>query len=130
MPQSYPIHSNVLRSSTGSILHRAPNPYLLPTRVLRPTNLRWDSPINVVDFKTRPLTNHTKAFQNPFLFSPKTKLARSESLQMPNAYFLNQPLLPKPKLDARHFCGLAPIHENKYVIKEIPSFRPPVTIRR
>ncbi|UJR27324.1 hypothetical protein I4U23_008617 [Adineta vaga] len=130
MPQSYPIHSNVLRSSTGSILHRAPNPHFLPTRVLRPTNLRWDSPINIVDFKTRPLINQKKTFQNPFFFASKGKLARSESLQMPNTYLLNSHMLQKSKLDAKHFCGLAPIHENKFMIKEIPAFRPPVSISR
>ncbi|CAF1672162.1 unnamed protein product, partial [Adineta ricciae] len=130
MPQSYPIHSNVLRSSTGSILHRAPNPHVLPTRVLRPTNLRWDSPINIIDFKTRPLINQKKTFQNPFFFASKNKLARSESLQMPNTYFLNNQMMQKSKLDAKHFCGLAPIQENKYMIKEIPPFRPPISISK
>ncbi|CAF3512692.1 unnamed protein product [Adineta steineri] len=123
MPQSYPIHSNVLRSSTGSVLHRGPNPHILPTRLLRPTNVRWDSPINIVDFKTRPLINQKKCFQNPYIFQSKPHLVRSESLQMPNTYLINNEIMQKSKLDAKHFCGLAPIHENKYLMKEIPAYR-------
>jgi hypothetical protein len=127
-PQSYPIHSNVLRSSTGSILHRVPNPQMLPTRMFRPTNnVRWDSPINMVDFKSRPMINPNKTFQHPMMFPPRAKLARSESLQIPNT---NNEIMQKAKLDARHFCGLAPIQENKPTIREIPSFRMSVPIIR
>ena len=111
---------NLLRSSTGSILHRLPNSRPFPT-TLRPTSIRWDSAINIVDFKTRPLIN-----QNSMIFSSKKKLVRSESLQIPNINIIIQ----KPKFDARHFCGLQPIQENKRTIREIPSFRPPPTMSR
>jgi len=122
--QSYPIHSNVLRSSTGSILHRVPNPRILTTTtILRPTNVRWDSAINIVDFRTRPLHSQKKNFQNPIILSPVTKLVRSESYQIPNMYPINNRIIEKSKLDAKHFCGLPPIHENKLLIREIPPFR-------
>src|SRR5689334_17463453 len=78
---SYPIHSNVLRSSTGSLLHRIPNPRTLTTTILRPTNVRWDSAINIVDFRTHPLINQKNNFQNPIILSSQPKLVRSESLQ-------------------------------------------------
>jgi hypothetical protein len=124
IPQSYPIHSNLLRSSTGSILHRIPNPHpLTTTTVLRPTNIRWDSGINIVDFRTHPLMNQNKSFQNPIRLSSGNKLVRSESLQNSDIYSMNNRLIQKTKLDAKHFCGLAPIQENKLMIREIPSFR-------
>lgn len=123
IPQSYPIRSNVLRSSTGSLLHRVPNPRTLTTTVLRPTNIRWDSGINIVDIRTRPLMNQKKPFQNSILLSSGNKLTRSESLQIPNMYSMNNRLIQKTKLDAKHFCGLAPIQENKFLIREIPPFQ-------
>lgn len=130
MSQPYPIHSNILRSSTGSILHRAPHPRHLPTTVLHPNNVRWDSAINIVDFRTRPLFNPRKPFQNPVFLPPGGKLVRSESLQMSNTYSMNHRIVQKPKLDAKHFCGLAPIQENKLLIREVPSFRPPGAMSR
>jgi hypothetical protein len=127
VPQSYPIHSNVLRSSTGSILHRIPNPRTLTTTtMLRPTSVRWDSAINIVDFRTQPLVNQTKNFQNSTILSSGTKLIRSESFQIPNMDSINNRIIQKSKLDAKHFCGLPPIHENKYFLREIPPFQPPV----
>jgi len=129
--QSYPIHSNVLRSSTGSILNRVPNPRILTTTtVLRPNNVRWDSAINIVDFRTRPLVSQKKTFPNPIILSPGTKLLRSESYQSPNMYPINNRIIQKSKLDAKHFCGLPPIQENKLFIREIPSFQPFGTISR
>jgi hypothetical protein len=121
--QSYPIHSNVLRSSTGSILHRVPNLRTLTTTVLRPTNIRWDSGINIVDFRAQPLMNQKKPFQNPIFLSSGNKLTRSESLQIPNMYPMNNRFIQKTKLDAKHFCGLAPIPENKFMIREIPPYQ-------
>ncbi len=130
-PQSYPIHSNVLRSSTGSILNRVPNPRILTTTtVLRPNNVRWDSAINIVDFRTRPLVSQKKNFPNPIILSPGTKLLRSESYQSPNMYSINNRIIQKSKLDAKHFCGLPPIQENKLFIREIPPFQPFGTISR
>ncbi|CAF4729504.1 unnamed protein product, partial [Rotaria magnacalcarata] len=65
--QPYPIHSNLLRSSTGSILYHVPNPRTLTTTILRPTNSRWDSEINIVDFKARPLINQKQKSHNPMV---------------------------------------------------------------
>ena len=126
IPPSYPLHSNVLRSSTGSILHRIPNHRTLTsTTILRPTNLRWESAINIVDFKTRPLIHQKRNVQNTMIHSSGTKLVRSESLQISNMYSIhNNRILQKSKLDAKHFCGLPPIQENKVVIRQIPPFRP------
>lgn len=130
-PQSYPRYPNLFRSSTGPILNRVPNPRTFATTtVLRPTNLRWDSAINIVEFKALPFINQRKILQNPMVSSPKTKLVRSESLQIPNIYPINNTIIQKPKLDARHFCGLAPILEYKSLIREIPPFRLPVTMMR
>jgi hypothetical protein len=125
--QSYPVHSNVLRSSTGSILHRAPPPRTINTTILRPTNVRWDSAINIVDFRTRPLMNRKTHFQSPMILSSGNKLVRSGSLQIQN---MNPIIMQKSKLDAKYFCGLGPIHENKLLIKEIPPFQPRVTTSR
>jgi hypothetical protein len=130
-PQSYPIHSNLLRSSTGPVLHRTSNSHAYATTtILRPTNLRWDSAINIVEFKTRPLINQRKTFQHPMILPSRPKLVRSESFQFPNMYSINNRIIQKPKLDARHFCGLAPIPEFKSLIREIPPFRPPVAMSR
>ena len=130
IPQSYPIHSNILRSSTGSVLHRVPNPRTLPTTILHPTNVRWDSAINIVDFRTRPLINPRKPFLKPILLPGENKLLRSATLQPFNPYLMNNRIIQKPKLDAKHFCGLEPIQENKLMIREIPSFRPSETMSR
>jgi hypothetical protein len=132
IPQSYPIHANILRSSTGSMLHRVPHPRALTatTTVLRPTNIRWDSGINLVDFRTRPFMNPKNPFQKPFFLPSGTKLTRSESLQIPNMYSMNNRLMQKTKLDAKHFCGLAPIQENKLLIREIPPFQKNGTMSR
>lgn len=126
--QSYPMQPNILRSSTGSMLHRVPHPRALPTTVLRPTNVRWDSAINIVDFRTRPLVSQRKNLQNPMILSSGTKLVRSESFQLPNNYSMNNRIIQKSKFDAKHFCGLQPIHENKLFIREIPPFRPSGTM--
>jgi hypothetical protein len=122
--QSYPIRPTVLRSSTGSTLYRVPNPRSLTT-ILRPTNVRWDSAINIVDIRTRPLVSQKKDFESSFIVSPRTKLVRSESLQIPNMHSINNRIIQRSKLDAKHFCGLPPIQENKLYIREIPPFRPP-----
>ena len=86
MRQSYPVHSNVLRSSTGSMLHRLPPSRPLTSTVLRPTNVRWDSAINIVDFRTQPLINQRRTFPNTNLSSSRNGLVRSESLQISNVY--------------------------------------------
>lgn len=128
--QSYPMQPNILRSSTGSMLHRLPNPRV-PTAaaaVLRPTNLRWNSGINIVDFRTRPLVSQKKNFQNSTFLSSGTNLTRSESLQLPNTYLINNQIIQKSRFDAKHFCGLPPIHENKLLLKEIPPFRSPAVM--
>jgi hypothetical protein len=122
MPQSYPIHSNLVRSSTGSMLHRVPNPRT--TTMLRPMNIRWDSAINIVDFKTRPLVHQKRSVQNQIILTSGRKLLRSESMQITNMNLVNNGTISKTKIDARHFCGLAPIQENKLLIREIPPFRP------
>jgi hypothetical protein len=67
--------------------------------------------------------NQNKSFQNPIRLSSGNKLVRSESLQNSDIYSMNNRLIQKTKLDAKHFCGLAPIQENKLMIREIPSFR-------
>lgn len=129
-PPSYPRHSNILRSSTGSILHRLPNyPYhhhhhrgLTTTATLRPKNLRWESGINIVDIKSRPLVHQRYSLQDPMMLSSRTKLVRSESLQIPNNPY-PQRIMENSELDARYFCGLPPIQENKPIMREIPPFR-------
>lgn len=126
--QAYPIHSNLLRSSTGSILHRVPNPRPLPTTILPPTNARWDSSINVIDFKTVPLVSQTKAFEKPMVYSSGNKLFRSESLKVSNSNSIKNDIIQQQKPDARYFCGLAPIQENRLLIRNIPSFRPQSSI--
>ena len=121
IPRSYPIHPAVLRSSTGSILQRTPHPRALTTTVLRPTNLRWDSAINIVNLRTRPLINPRRSLQYPIPLAAGTQVVRPISLQSSNTYSMNNRVLVPPKFDARHFCGLAPIQENKLMIREIPS---------
>ncbi|CAF0834359.1 unnamed protein product [Rotaria sp. Silwood1] len=125
VPQSYPIPSNLFRSSTGSILYRIPNSRTLTTTILQPNNMRWDSPINIDDFETYPFASDKKNFQNSIILSSGKKLLRSESLKISNnSYSLNNDLIRKSKLDAKYFCGLAPIDENKLTIRDIPTFRP------
>ena len=102
---THSIRAPLLRSSTGYLLQHVPNP-------------RWESAINIVDSKARPLVN------------PGIRLLRSESLQLTNSYSINPRMIPRTKVDARHFCGLGPIYENKPMIREIPSFRVPVPINR
>ncbi|CAF2422697.1 unnamed protein product [Rotaria sp. Silwood2] len=122
--QSYPIHSNLFRSSTESILYCIPNSRTLTTTILRPNNIRWGSPINIIDFNTCPVINQKNNFQNSTILSSGKKLLRSESLKISNNHLINNDLIQKSKLDAKFFCGLAPIDENKLAIREIPSFRP------
>ncbi|CAM4749860.1 unnamed protein product [Rotaria magnacalcarata] len=122
--QPYPIHSNLLRSSTGSILYHVPNPPTLTTTILRPTNSRWDSEINIVDFKARPLINQKQKSHNPMVFSSRNKLLRSESLKVQNNNSINNETIQQQKIDARYFCGLAPIQENRQLIRDMPPFRP------
>lgn len=126
--QSYPLHPHITRSSTGLILQRLPPPpRALTTTVLRPTNVRWDSAINIVDFRTRPLIDPRRSVRYPLPISRGNQLVRSGPLQSSNTYPMNNRIIPKPKLDAKHFCGLAPIQENKLLIRETPSSstRPP-----
>ena len=114
------VRAPLLRSSTGYLLQHVPNPRVLMTTnsTLRPTSPRWESTINIVDSKARPIVN------------PGIRLLRSESLQLTNSYSTNPRMIPRTKVDARHFCGLGPIYENKPMIREIPSFRGPVPINR
>ncbi|CAF0941152.1 unnamed protein product [Didymodactylos carnosus] len=120
--RSLPI-SNVYRSPTTVFS-------LSPTTVLRPTNIRWDSEINV-NLKSLPLISQKTNFHIQKIYPITTttnnnnKLNRSESLQsltvndknnklIINDFNVLAPLLkPKMKLDAKHFCGLAPIYENE-----------------
>ena len=118
VPQPYP---HLTRSSTGLILQRLPPPRALTTTVLRPTNVRWDSAINIVDFRTRPLIDPRRSVRYPLPISRGNQLVRSGPLQNSNTYPMNSRIIPKPKLDAKHFCGLAPIQENKLLIRETPS---------
>ncbi|CAF0917457.1 unnamed protein product [Rotaria sordida] len=122
--QSHFINPNLFRSSTESILYRTPNSRTLTTTILPSNNMRWDSPINIIDFKTYPLINQRKNVQNSTISSSGTKLVRSESLKVSNNHLINHYLIQKSKLDARNFCGLAPIHENKLTINEIPHLCP------
>lgn len=127
IPQSYPLRPHVIRSSTGSILQRTPHPYPLTTTVLRSTNVRWDSGINIVDFRTHPLIDPRRSVRYPMSISRGNQFVRSGPLQNSNTYPMNNRFIPKSKLDAKHFCGLAPIQENKLLIRETPSSstRPP-----
>lgn len=121
---SYPKYPNILRSSTGPVVYRRP-----PTTILRPTNLRWESGINLVDIQTRPLNHHRYSLHNPVMIVPMPKLIRSESLQIMNKNS-QQRINEITKFDAKHFCGLPPIHENKLAIREIPPFRVNGVMRR
>lgn len=125
---SYPKYPNILRSSTGPVVYRRPP--ITTTTILRPTNLRWESGINLVDIQTRPLNNHHRySLHNPVMIVPMPKLIRSESLQIMNQNS-QQRINEIAKFDAKHFCGLPPIHENKLAIREIPSFRVTGVMRR
>ncbi|CAF3866246.1 unnamed protein product [Rotaria magnacalcarata] len=84
----------------------------------------WDSEINIVDFKARPLINQKQKSHNPMVFSSRNKLLRSESLKVQNNNSINNETIQQQKIDARYFCGLAPIQENRQLIRDMPPFRP------
>ena len=124
-----PTNSNrapLLRSSTGYLLQQVPHPRVLPSASvsLRPTNLRWDPAMHIVDSKGQPLASSR-------MNNTGIRLLRSESLQLTNSYSAANPrMISRVKVDARHFCGLQPIYENKPVAREVPSFRAPLPISR
>lgn len=56
------------------------------------------------------------------LLKANALLVRAESLNGSNMHLGQLKFANRPKFDARHFCGLDPIYENRHVIREIPSF--------
>lgn len=89
--------------------------------IFRPSNLRWDSAMNIRDFRT-PSLNTSSSFVYPSM-----KFSRSESHQI----LPTQSIYPRMRVDARQFCGLGPIYEHRpAAMCEIPSFRPPIALCR
>jgi hypothetical protein len=118
-------HGNLIRSSTGTVLPRiTPNARLwtLPASV-RHTSPRSDLSMNVVNWKTRPLASSQQS-------SSGIKLSRSESLQVTNTHLTHYRVMQQAKLDARHFCGVESVNENRSLIREVPSFRSPMSMSR
>ena len=114
-----PLHAHILRSSSGFNVVRLPNASrALRTSFLPPTSPRWNSPINMMDLKSLSVGNEK-------IFMSRMSLTRSESLQVPSAHLVNHAAMPRGgELDARHFCGLAPIPENKSFARGTSDIRP------
>ena len=114
-----PIHAHILRSSSGFNIVRVPNaaPRTLRTSFLPSTNPRWNSPIIMMDSISRSI-GHEKIFMS------RMPLTRSESLRVPSVHLGNHAAMPRGELDARHFCGLAPIPEDKSHARQRSDIRP------